>query len=90
MKSSQKAALTVLGTLIAVAGGFLWLVGYGMSTCGPNEAIMALGGLGVLAVLVTALWVSTSRSRTGTVPLLAFGAVAAVSLYMIFGRAPGC
>jgi hypothetical protein len=49
MKSWQKASLTVLGTLIALPGGFLWLLGYGMSTCGPNETLFALSGIGVLA-----------------------------------------
>ena len=90
MKSWQKAALALLGTLIALAGAFLWVLGYAMSTCGPNEALFTLTGLGVLIVAVTALWISASRSRTDTAPLLSFGAVAVISFYMILGRPLGC
>ncbi len=50
MKSWQKAALALVGTMIALAGAFLWLLGYAMSTCGPNEGLFALTGLGLLAV----------------------------------------
>jgi hypothetical protein len=90
MKSWQKAALTVLGTVMAVAGALLWLFSYAMSNCGPNEVLFALIGLGILAVAVIALWVSGMRSSSGTVPLLSFGAVAVISLYMVFGHTPGC
>ena len=90
MRSWQRAVLTILGTLMAVVGALLWLFGYAMSTCGPNEVLFALIGLGVLAVAVTALWMSALRPLTGTVTLLAFGAVAVISLYMVFGQTPGC
>jgi hypothetical protein len=90
MKSWQRSALTVLGTVMALAAALLWLFSYAMSTCGPNATLFALSGLGVLAVAVAALGMSASRSDTGIVPLLSFGAVAVISLYMVFGRTPGC
>jgi hypothetical protein len=90
MKPWQKATLTLLGTVIALAGASLWFLSYAFSTCGPNEGLFLLGGIGVLAVPVTALWVSAARSRIGTVPLLSFAAVAVISLYMAVGRPPGC
>jgi hypothetical protein len=86
MKSWQKTGLTVLGTVMAAAAAFLWLFSYAMSTCGPNATLFALSGLGVLALAVAALGMSASRSGT----LLSFGAVAVISLYMVFGRTPGC
>jgi asparagine N-glycosylation enzyme membrane subunit Stt3 len=90
IKPWQKIVLRSLSTLIALAGAFLWFAAYGFSTCGPNEGLFFFGGIGVLALAVTALWVSTVRPRTATVPLLLFVAVAAISLYMAVGQAPGC
>jgi hypothetical protein len=86
IKPWQKALLVSLGTVMALAAALLWLFSYAMSNCGPNALLFALSGLGVLALAVAALGMSASRSGT----LLSFGAVVVISLYMVFGRTPGC